>query len=446
MYNRSRILVVPNNQFPGQPGNPVGYAAWPGNTLSGNSTVTPWPPTIGNGGVTSGPTWGSGTASNPTIVTNKLFDTGVQGSSFANFLVSLNGTSNASPANWVVFQGCWFQGNVLTGFNNLSALIDCASAGSTNIIFSYCSFTPRATFSAGPANTAWVTQAWPSPPAASWPSSSAASGLDDNTLGLGWMLPRNDSYQYAMFVGSASGGFITLDHCDAWGAADLIQPAMSSTAQINIVDCWLHDGRFGFGPVWDVTLTYPPGFFVSSSSPPTISNQFSANTTVTPGQANPASNANWSAGTNDHQDGILPNNGASNLSNMMIRHNTIASLGNTNAIAFQHNTGGLYQKISIVNNYLSGYNHPIDFNSSGSTPITAQDSNLVFTDNVVGTDLLFGSVLQRDLSPQFNNIAGCIWRRNKLKVYPGDTWSGLNANDGKFIWPDTTFNNTDWPN
>ena len=69
-------------------------------------------------------------------------------------------------------------------------------------------------------------------------------------------------------------------------------------------------------------------------------------------------------------------------SNILIQHNTIASIGNTNAIAFQAATSG-YDNIQIIDNYLSGFGYLVALGTGGGQ----QFSNSSFTNNVFGTDL-----------------------------------------------------------
>src|SRR6266705_1868189 len=104
------IILLPGKPppggFPGQYGNPVGFAAAPGFP----GTLTP----------SSGP-FTSGTAANPTIISFKDFDAGV--------------SSTNIDANFVKFVGCRFQSNNVAG-NNVSS----GGTGCQNITFSYCSF------------------------------------------------------------------------------------------------------------------------------------------------------------------------------------------------------------------------------------------------------------------------------------------------------------------
>src|SRR5216684_4789588 len=113
---RSGLLSVPVLAFPGQAGNPVGFAAAPG--YPGSLTAS------------SGP-FTSGSVNNPTIIAFKDFDAGV--------------SSTNIDADYVTFIGCRFQSNNVAG-NNVST----GGTGAHNIIFSYCSFTPRTSLYTSP--------------------------------------------------------------------------------------------------------------------------------------------------------------------------------------------------------------------------------------------------------------------------------------------------------
>jgi hypothetical protein len=287
MYNRNRILVVPNNQFPGQPGNPVGYAAAPG--FPGTLT----PATIGDG--TSGSfALISGTPGNPTIVSFKDFSpTGIWAGRSNS--ISDNGFGGGGHAvHDITFIGCRF--TVPGPTAGLDANVDMLTSGSYNITFSYCTMEPASSVLASPI------------PLKNWPSSSVGTGVFFVTTGAGgntYQMPYGVTAQYAVAhaVGSPTG-FVTYDHCDMWGWGDALGLSgfnwttanqFPVNGQTNIIDCWLHDAR---------------------------TDNFNA----------------------DHTDGVIPSptisiGNAPYISNVLIRHNTISCLGNTNAIAFQHVLG-----------------------------------------------------------------------------------------------------------
>lgn len=332
----SAFNALPDN-FPGRSTNPVGFAVI-------NPSLS----------ASSGP-FTSGSPGAPTIITSKDFDAGT--------------SSTNIDANWVNFVGCRFQSN-----NQLGNCVSSGGTGCQNILFSYCSFTPRTTF-------------YTSPPGALWPSATAGQGkiapggmVDDVTCPGG-----TKGYQFCFDCHNLTDGPITFDHCDFWGFGNAIN-LIGTSAQINIQDCWIHD--------------------CANTSP----NSY-------------------------HNDGPGYLNGGTPPSNVLIKHCTIASMGTTNAIALQAATSG-YTNISMINNFLSGFN----VNSNICTPLSAgSNSGIIFTDNVFGTDLPWvngpASQNQDFVSPTN------VWRRNKLRVLPGTVmdpgaqFSWTSADNGKFLIP-----------
>ena len=232
-----------------------------------------------------------------------------------------------------------------------------------------------------------------SPPGSVWPS--AGAGANTTTQGSGNSIPEANGYEYGINI--TSGGPVTIDHCDMWGFANAIV-LYSTTAQINITNNWIHD----------------------------------------------AGDASEGA----HQDGIgFLNGGIQNApSNVLIQGNTIVSLGNTNALAWQGQSGGFtgWDNIQQIVNYIGGFGYILY--PGGSYTIT----NWIFTDNVFATDVqwvngpireqVFGGATE---VTHFSNN-GCLWRRNKLLVVSGTTPSGTSAisfnsgNNGQFVLPNST--------
>jgi hypothetical protein len=273
--------------FPGQPGNPVGFAAAPG--FTGTLTSA----TIGDG---SGGSFAliSGSPGAPTIVSFKDFSpTGIWAGRPNS--ISDNGFGGGGHAvHDITFVGCRF--TTPGPAAGLDCIVDMLTSGSYNITFSYCSMVPAPSVFANPI------------PKPAWPSSSVGTGAVFVSTGIGgntYQLPYGQTPQYgvAHAVGSATG-FVTYDHCDMWGWGDAIGLGgfnwttlnqFPTNGQTNITDCWLHDAR--------------------------------------------TDNNNA-----DHTDGIIPSptitiGNAPYISNVLIKHNTISCLGNTNAIAFQHILG-----------------------------------------------------------------------------------------------------------
>jgi hypothetical protein len=102
----------------------------------------------------------------------------------------------------------------------------------------------------------------------------------------------------------------------------------------------------------------------------------------------------------------------------------------------------------MINNYLSGYSNTIDL---GTDAAGSANTGWVFTDNIIATDIAFVNCTRQgtfqSYATQFTGT-GNVWRRNKFKVYPGDTWSTvgqLAAND-QYVLPasGSSFSTSDW--
>jgi len=331
-------IPPPPGAFPGQAGNPVGFAAAPGYPGS----LTPWP----GGGFTAGSTY-----------KYFLFD-------------NKTGSGTNVNAAGVTFIGCYF-GN--SSGNGSQAIITTSSG--VNPTFQYCTYAPSPSVMGGSFP--------PLPPGGggytTWPSSTTS--YIDGSLG----------YQYGPCgTGASTNSSITHDHCDMWGWANCCLFAhMNGTFTVTITDCWIHDTR------------------------------------------NPSTYG-------DHTDGIgdIESSAGDSVHNVVINHCTIASLGNTQALAFQMQSTDAMTNVSVTNNYVAGFGNTINIgNVSGFTP--SPYTGIVFTGNVIGTaPAKEGTDLYSHNSAPFNiSGSGNKWRNN--------TYSG-GPNDGKFLWPDGSINATDW--
>ncbi len=125
-----------------------------------------------------------------------------------------------------------------------------------------------------------------------------------------------------------------------------------------------------------------------------------------------------------HHDAIGPQS-EGNGGPMIIDHNTIASIGNTNGLALQGN--GVYDRISFTNNYVSGWGYAL------SIGVTNNATNITVTGNIFSGELkqLYGFL--------YGNLwggtaRGSTWRNNLFQVRSGD--SNLAPTDhGKYSWP-----------
>ena len=147
-----------------------------------------------------------------------------------------------------------------------------------------------------------------------------------------------------------------------------------------------------------------------------------------------------------HTDGPGYLNGGTPPQNVSILGNTIASIGNTNGIAFQAATSA-YVNVVARGNYLSGFGYTVDMGLPGTT---TGDTGIVFEDNVLGTDLpwVYGPVYA-DETALFQQT-GNVWSGNKLEVLAGTSpisgsWQWTASDNGLYLWPDTTTHTTDFP-
>jgi hypothetical protein len=254
----------------------------------------------------------------------------------------------------------------------------------SNIIFNYCSMVPLLSLAMRPTHPGV------------WPSAGVAAAVDGVGGYAPYMINGNNGYQYGVRLDGATGtGGVIINHCDIWGFANAID--LAGALSCTVAECWIHDA------------------------------------------ANPDAQSY-------HTDGVGYLDGFGGRSNIVVDHNTIASLGNTNAIAFQAASSG-YSNIKVRNNYFSGFGYCVDMchNVSGN-------NNLEFSGNILATDLRWAyGPLYADFSGQFN-LANPTnkWFGNKLKVMPA-TSPGPNAvfffslaDNNKFVLPNSTVSAADW--
>lgn len=356
----------PSGGFPGQPGNPVGFAHAPGFT-----SLTTF----------------SGTLTSGTSGAHQVY-------SFKDFIPSGTNSTVVDSLSYIDFIGCRFQSNA-TGESNAGSAV--VVGGSDHITFTYCSFTPKASLYTSPPGGAW-------PSAGSYPNtpSPLTFTTDVNCIN------GNDGYQYGCNVNDT--GPVSWDHCDFWGFGQNGPGFFSTTAQMIVNECWIHDA--------------------CNQSP-----------------------------LDYHTDGLGYQNSGTGPNNVSITGCTIASLGNSNGIAWQQATAG-YDNIIMTGNYISGYGNMIALGLAGNT---FGLSNSTFSNNVIGTDVQWwDALLYNDYTAMFSG-SGNTWSNNTLNVVPGSiNWPGghpygdtgdpdsastptfSSADDGKFVWPDATLHATDF--
>lgn len=139
-----------------------------------------------------------------------------------------------------------------------------------------------------------------------------------------------------------------------------------------------------------------------------------------------------------HHDGIGPQS-EGNGGPMIVDHNTIASLGNTNGLALQGS--GVYDNISVTNNYVSGWGYALSIGVSNNA------TNITVTGNVFSAELnqlygfLYGSMWG-------GTARGSTWRNNLIQARTGDGNKAFTTTDNaKYYWPtDNKSHTTDYVN
>jgi hypothetical protein len=430
-------FAASRSNFPGQAGNPVGYLAepnWPGSFQSTSNT-----PQFVNSG---------GSPGSPLIIAYKDF----QGTG--------DTTSNTMgvSAAWVKFVGCRFQGNNIQVAN--------VKVVAEHVDFSYCSFTPLTSF-------------YTAPPNAAWPSAGAGLGITNNSVNYNsFTVADGQGYQYGIDFSTGAGNSI-VDHCDFWGFGNGLTFETTTGDPIVMTDCWIHDsansGTGGINNYHNDGIGYLNGInhasFTGSIAGTTLTvtaistgaiqlnDWINGSGAVIPGLTGPTqitAQLTGSAGSTGTYTVTPSQTVASHAmtgtfgvppSNISARHCTIASIGNTNGIAYQ-NAGPAYSGLSVINCYLSGFSSTVDMGHN-----VPGNNNFTFTDNIFGTDNPWlPNPIYIDFSTQFSQL-GNLWRRNRLRVLPGTSpaagasFSFTALNDGNYLLPDITLNSTtDWPN
>ena len=195
-------------------------------------------------------------------------------------------------------------------------------------------------------------------------------------------VPYNQSYQYGL---AGAGSYnthieqLTVSHCDFWGFGNAIDIHGSTQTKPHVFQHnWIHDAADDGGSY--------------------------------------------------HTDGIGNTTGSGTGSYVVIHHNTIESLGNTNGIAYQQ---GTYHHFTVTDNWFGGFGYTVAIWANTST---------TFTGNVFSTRL---PVVFGPLYPQTFWTGGTsLWRNNTWHVPSGAAW-GNPAHDGWYWIPDTSASSND---
>jgi len=362
--------VMAQSPWPGQSGNPVGFAAAPGWPGSFTATACPSSPA-------SGTSW-----ANATIISNCTYSTSSHTTvscSYCEFIyVDFKSTATSDDdvlvtGNHILFLGDRFQSNC----------VQCGNVSVTNttssIYFSYDSFTPLVSFYISPPGAGCSESTPGNINCTKWPSAGAGANsttiIEETGFTPGSTTPSNANaingnkgYEFGVNINTGAGT-LWIDSCDIWGFGDAIVD-QTTTAQITITNTWMHDA------------------------------------------ANPSEQGY-------HVDGFGYSNGATAPNNVLFVGNATGFLGNTNGLALQAATGG-YQNIYINENFFSGDNATIDFCRPGSVQCT----NSTFYGNTFGTDVMDDGAVY---SAGSSLGSGGVWACNTIEFRPGTTWTNLDG-------------------
>ena len=153
-----------------------------------------------------------------------------------------------------------------------------------------------------------------------------------------------------------------------------------------------------------------------------------------------------SGGSGYHQDGIGPESVGPETS-INVTNCTIASLGNTNAIAYQGSNGT--QNCIITGCYLSGWGETVSLSTAGPT----KDYSITLAGNVFSAEVPYvdGPVYQNwswnsgGTPPSANTQM--LWRNNHWQYFAGDptsTWTYSGGPASEPIGWDATWNSQYW--
>jgi hypothetical protein len=447
------------SDFPGRGNNLVGFAHTPASAPTSFNGVTwpgAWPGAFRNAslglntngctiaelaaaniaGISSGGIITNGTAGNPTVIAfldiiGPPNGPGIQARGSAHNQMSVDGTFSGPALNHITFVGCRFQGNDVTGTN-----VD-AINGAANLYWIYCSVTPPLLFSGISPNMFPPTTAPPF--AGSWPSASVGTGTipDGGTQDPApYQSPYQNCATFAFSLAAYnSGEAFLIDHCDLWGMVVGVNigngAGVFPAGSITVTDTWIHDIRSPVPPSWTSAANYHVGDYVAYPGG-LIYQCYLANTNQDP--LADATNVTNTVGTwwicrsntgGDHSNGIGFLVGSDfPQKNVTCNHCTIAALGDVAAWSLQmiNIPNGEAINWSITNSYLSGFDRQLEFVHTTDPG----NMNLTVTDNILATDLAYHNFfLINPVDAMFTQSNGHnnVWRRNKIQLYPGDTWT-----------------------
>lgn len=323
------------------------------------------------------------------------FTGGIIGTSFSGF-------TDYSPTTGTTIYYAHFKGKIGIGYTSgdnitfVGCLFECSFGSGTGDWCCYMYLNTKVTF----LYCTWKPSAYSSPQA--YISGSSASTT--NTTAVNYGMNHINSYEGPVTVASINGQVgsaqIIMDHCEWWGCGG---------------GCQFSGGN------------------VDAANPHTFTNNY-IHDYADPWGTSGVTNAY-------HHDGIGPDSDG-NHGYVLIHHNTIASMGNTNAIALQ---GSAYHNIIVTSNYISGWGMQLSIGAGGNS---ANDANCTITDNITSGEIInvnnssyagIGLGGNGACSPNYDfnmpgTSAGNTWRRNRWQVRSGDPDYPL-VNNGSYWWP-----------
>ncbi|MFI6921059.1 hypothetical protein ACIBIZ_13990 [Nonomuraea spiralis] len=136
-----------------------------------------------------------------------------------------------------------------------------------------------------------------------------------------------------------------------------------------------------------------------------------------------------------HHDGIGPQS-EGNGGHMIVNHNTLASLGNTNGLALQGK--GVYQDVSVTNNYISGWGYALSIGTADNAKDITVSGNVFSAELDQLHGFLYGGIWG-------GKARGSTWRNNRIQARAGDGNRGYTpADNAKYLWPAGTANAADF--
>jgi hypothetical protein len=149
-----------------------------------------------------------------------------------------------------------------------------------------------------------------------------------------------------------------------------------------------------------------------------------------------------------HQDGVgdVQSTSGDYIEHLILDHNTVASIGNTQALAMQSERDWIFNNAQITNNFWAGYGWTFTL---GVTGLTTTPTNMTVTGNVFGPspNPLFGIQPDNDTAIFSRSGSGNQWRNNTFlggNYQCSEVTCPGNIPAGYYMWPDGSAHATDF--